>query len=194
MAKIFLLAGTTSWTVPSDWNNSANTIEAIGEGGNGQPVSGGNYGYAGGGGAYSAIGNLTLTVGASIAVRIGSGGQGVTTQFKDGSTLVADYGRSGSAGGRGVGGATANCVGTTKYAGGMSGDSYVAAGAGGGGAGGPSGPGGAGGTSGAGYAGHAGGGGGGANNRSAGSDSSFHSTYGDGGAGGGSGGGAGGVG
>lgn len=34
MAVIYITAGST-WTVPADWDSAANTIEAIGAGGNG---------------------------------------------------------------------------------------------------------------------------------------------------------------
>lgn len=115
----FITAGTTSWTVPFDFNSAANTFEAIGEGGNGGTS---NQGDGGGGGAYAKISNSALTPGASIATQVGSGGTNTTTQFKDGSTLVADYGRTGTAGGPGAaGGLASNSVGTTKHSGGNGG-------------------------------------------------------------------------
>ena len=66
------------WTVPSDWNNSANTIEVIGGGGGGASGQQGlDYSGGGGGGAYSLISNLSLTPGNSITIQVGSGGAGV---------------------------------------------------------------------------------------------------------------------
>ena len=64
---------TTNWTVPANWNNSSNKIEAIGGGAGGRfgtPTS--NLG--GGGGAYAYTNNVTLTPGASVGVHVGSGG------------------------------------------------------------------------------------------------------------------------
>ena len=54
---VFLTTG-TSWTVPSDWNSSSNTVECIGAGGNGG--SGVNIGGGAGaaGGDYAKIQNL----------------------------------------------------------------------------------------------------------------------------------------
>jgi len=82
-AQIFLTSGTT-WTVPTDWNNSNNTVELIGGGGGAgsgfsdSSGSGGEGGGAGGGGAYSKITNITLVPGSSVAIAIGAGGTGGT--------------------------------------------------------------------------------------------------------------------
>src|ERR1019366_5704547 len=55
---IFITSGTT-WTVPSDWNSSNNTIEAIGGGGGGADGSGSNVNGAGGaGGDYAKVSNV----------------------------------------------------------------------------------------------------------------------------------------
>ena len=73
---IFLTSGNT-WTVPTDWNSSANSIECIGGGASGNTSSGGNNAAGGGGGgAYSKILNITLTINDSISYTIGSGGSG----------------------------------------------------------------------------------------------------------------------
>ncbi len=140
---IFLTSGTSSWTVPADWNSANNKIEAIGAGGSSVGTSGV---YGGGGGAYAKITNLALTPGAVIPVQIGAGGGAVTTQFRDSSTLVADYGRNGTASINGAGGTVANSVGSVKYKGGDAG-SWVSDAPGGGGAAGPNGAGGNGGSS-----------------------------------------------
>ena len=54
--------GTSTWTVPEDWNDNANSIEVIG----------------GGGGAYASSTNISLTAGASITVFVGAGGNAGT--------------------------------------------------------------------------------------------------------------------
>ena len=72
--KTIVLTSGSTWTVPSDWNNSANTIEVIGGGGAGQSATRYEGGAGGGGGAYSKMSNLTLTKGATVIYSIGSGG------------------------------------------------------------------------------------------------------------------------
>src|ERR1700742_1404511 len=51
---------THTWTVPSDWNNADNTVEAIGGGGAGESTNPTDEDEpaGGGGGAYSAVRNL----------------------------------------------------------------------------------------------------------------------------------------
>ena len=167
----------SSWAVPMDWDDAKNKIEAVGSGG-----FGGWSGYSGagggGGGAYASITALALSQGSSIAFRCGSPGYatgpGTTdanTYFRDGSTLVAAGGATGSSISGGAGGSVANSVGSVSFAGGSGGSSSSAIlhSAGGGGAGGPSGAGmnganngSTGGAGGAGNAGLAGGGAGGA--------------------------------
>src|ERR1035437_4746211 len=56
----FLTSG-TSFTTPADWNNAANTVEAIGEGGNGFTIASAVSGSGGGGGAYAKVTNITLS-------------------------------------------------------------------------------------------------------------------------------------
>lgn len=75
---VFLTTG-TSWTVPSDWNSSQNTVEVIGGGGGGGPGGSGFNGYlgmggAGGGGGAYAIASANLTPGSTVSYRIGAGG------------------------------------------------------------------------------------------------------------------------
>jgi len=72
MCRGYLTSGTT-WTVPSDWNNSSNTIECIGGGaagdkGNDTP----GIGAGGGGGAYSRSVNVVLS--GTINYVVGAGG------------------------------------------------------------------------------------------------------------------------
>src|SRR3989344_7007658 len=70
---VFLTSG-TSWTVPSDWNSSNNTIEVIGGGGAGESHDGSTGAGAGGGGAYSKVSNVSLSAGAGITYSVGAGG------------------------------------------------------------------------------------------------------------------------
>src|ERR1035437_2336100 len=117
---IFKTSG-TSMSTPADWNNAANNVQAIGEGGNGFTIASAVSGSGGGGGAYAKATNITLS--GTIAYQIGTGGSSTTTQFKDGSTLVADYGRAPtvfSAGG--AAGLDTNCVGGVKTNGGPGGN------------------------------------------------------------------------
>ena len=133
--QVFLTSTATlpTWTVPSNWNNAANTIEVIG--GGSCPSS--NIGSGGaGGGAYTKIVNLTLTPGASITYQVG---KGVTTgcgspaggdTWFNGSTLSASSvgakGGSGTSSGTGgPGGQASACVGisATCFSGGSGGNS-----------------------------------------------------------------------
>ncbi|MBI3572279.1 hypothetical protein HY091_01970, partial [Candidatus Kaiserbacteria bacterium] len=147
--QTFLTSGTT-WTVPSDWNSSNNTIECIGAGGNG--ASGGSRGGGGGGsGGYAKISNLSLTPGASISYIVGTGGSSNDTYFNGAASTTASIscapGVNGVTNGTGgQGGQTANETGTTLYAGASGGsDSSGGGGRGGAGAAGPTGAGQAGG-------------------------------------------------
>lgn len=137
--RVYLTSGTT-WTVPSDWTSSSNTIEAIGSGGDGSTAN-----AAGGGGAYAAISNLSLTGGASVTYQIGVGSTDTVFNSTTVSCTVApapsvcgDGGTDASGSTNGTGGTTANSVGTTEFAGGAAGSG------GGGGAAGPNGAGAAG--------------------------------------------------
>jgi hypothetical protein len=165
---VFLTSG-TSWTVPSNWNSSNNTIEVIGGGaGGGQGFAGGsgNGGGGGGSGAYSEIANLSLTPGGSVTYQVGTGGTGGVggganpaaggdTYFNGTSCPGASAcakGGSAPTGTQlvtgGVGGVAANGVGTTKNSGGNGGTSLAnkPGTGGGGGAGGRNGNGAAGGS------------------------------------------------
>jgi|GEM_PF-1696012 len=80
-AQIILTSGTT-WTVPSDWVSSNNSIEVIGGGGGGgggfqaTTGNGGFGGGGGGGGGYSKSVNVALTPGMVVGISIGAGGTG----------------------------------------------------------------------------------------------------------------------
>ena len=53
-ATTIILTSGTTWTVPADWNNSANSVECIGAGGNGgTPSAVGTNATGGGGGLRS---------------------------------------------------------------------------------------------------------------------------------------------
>jgi hypothetical protein len=143
---IFLTSG-SSWTVPNNWSNTNNTIEAIGAGGNHQTsaATAGN-----GGGSYSRISNLSLTPGSNVPYQIGVSGAaspGGATWFngtsKSNASVVAVAGCSSTSSSNCSNSVTAN-VGSVIYAGGNGGtDGYLDGfAAGGGGAAGPHGGGG----------------------------------------------------
>src|SRR5437763_912805 len=100
MATIVILttANSSPWTKPGDWNDSANTVEAIGGGGGGGKAAapatlGGSSGGGGGGAAYTKATNVTLSGNPTFTVGVkGNGGatpsSGTDTQFKDASTVV----------------------------------------------------------------------------------------------------------
>ena len=125
MIQIFITFG-TSWTVPSDWNSSNNSVETIGAGGGGQTASMFYAGSGGGGGAYSKVTNLVLNGGDSIAIGVGEGGLpgavGGDTWFNGTSISACSVGAQGGGGGSdnsgGLGGTSANGVGETKFSGG----------------------------------------------------------------------------
>lgn len=169
---VYLTSGTT-WTVPSDWNSSNNTIEVIGGGGGGRTTPGSTAGGGGGGGAYSKISNLTLTRGASVTIHVGAGGTpsliGGDTYFNAGTCPGASVCAKGGVGANNwngaSGGLSSDGVGSIKFSGGNGGDGGTNSNTGGGGGGGAAGPNGAGkngGTSNSISQGNGGGGGGGA--------------------------------
>ena len=153
MTVIFLGAG-SFWSVPNDWNNSANKIEVIAGGGGGASAytsSGGGTG--GGGGAYSAIFNLILTPGTNVPFTIGggggnavngNGGNGGNTWFNGASYGTASVAAQGGYGGviansfatSTPGGQASNGIGAIRYSGGAGGpfSNALVAGTGGGGA------------------------------------------------------------
>lgn len=127
-AASFLTSG-SSWSVPTDWNNSNNIVEVIGGGGGGGGDGGTATGGGGGGGdAYSKITNITLTGGGSATYAIGTagtagvghgdGGAGGDTYFNGGSCGAASVCAKGGALGR------AAVFGGTGGAGGGGGTNY----------------------------------------------------------------------
>lgn len=146
MSVTFITSGTT-WTVPSDWNNSNNSLECVGGGGSGSALNqvcpcNVLQGDGGGGGAYSKVVNQTYTASASRTVAVGSVA-GDTSVKKDDNVTTAVLAKGGTtsvSGTPGVGGAAASGTGTTKFSGGNGGSGIGGlTGGGGGGAGGPSG-------------------------------------------------------
>lgn len=71
--KVLLITSGTTWTTPSDWNASNNTIICIGGGGGG---SGARLDGGGGGGAVAFTSNINLAISTVYTVSIGSGGSG----------------------------------------------------------------------------------------------------------------------
>ncbi len=189
--RIFLTGGNI-WTVPGDWNNASNTVEAIGGGGSGVN-GGGSGGGGGGGGAYSLTRNVSLLVGSTSAYSVGTATNDTffcnasaasCSAITSGSVIVgADGGASGSGTSGGAGGAASTGVGTIRYSGGDGGSS-AGSNKGGGGGGGTAGLNGAGKNGGAGTNGGGGGGGGAdAGSSTAGSASPPNNTGGAGGTG-----------
>ncbi len=153
--------GSNCWTVPSDWNITGSTIEAVGAGGGGGSGTAGTNtagrggGGGGGGGEYRKISSFTTTPGSVIPFSIGIGGTGgnggngtagTVTTFNT-TSLVANgggfggwsnstAGGSAGAGGTGGTGAAANFNGGAGGVGGAASGSNGGGGAGGGGAGG----------------------------------------------------------
>lgn len=167
--RIFLTSASGgTFTLPGDWTPLRNTVEAIGEGGCGANGGAGRTSGGGGAGAYAIISNLADAASTVENIQVGAGCTATTTQFKDGSTLVADYGRAGVSNGGGAGGLVANSIGATARFAGGSGGSGSGSNGGGGGGGGAAGPLGAGGSGGGNSSHFAGGGGGGNGNGSAG--------------------------
>lgn len=192
MATVIILTSTalSSWTVPSDWNPSNNSIECIGPGYDGENggTSSNTGGDGGGGGAYAKISNVNLTPGSNVSIRIGDRSSTLSTYLKNnaGTTVVEAAAANGA-----TAGAAGSSTGDVKYSGGAGGTSSGHGGGGGGGAAGPSGAGKAGGAKISGRYPGAGGGGSNGGSSSAGSSPPDNSNGGTGGNGtGGTGGGA----
>jgi hypothetical protein len=175
--------GGSTWTFDATWNNSDNTIEAIGTGAAGRNGVTGKIsapGGAGGGGAYARLEDQTLAANQSYTIAANPAANGaapVDTTFGSGPLLIADSGANGSVPSPGgPGGTVANSTGTTEFAGGTGGS-------GGGGGGGAAGPSGAGGNGAAGNAGAAGGTGNGGTTPAATAGTHWNGTHGAGGGG-----------
>ena len=171
---VYVLETGSSWTVPSNFNTSNNTIHLFGGGGGGAGSRGQTTnafsGSGGGGGGYTRVTNASLS--GSVSYSVGSGGPGGTgsgTAVGSGTSGNATTFSSSTAGGGGGGTTSGGAGGTgTTFNGGAGGSGVnsssggAVSGGGGGGTGGPLGIGAQGGTStstGASSAGGAGGGG-----------------------------------
>ena len=143
---------TASWTVPSDWNSSNNSIECVGPGGNGTVGTGAvsPYDSAGGqGGGYGKVTNVSLTANSSITIQIGAGGSTNATYLQNNSSTTICQGDYGANAVTATGGnrSQTNIGAAATYSGGAGGSAnFGTGGPGGGGAAGPLGAGGAGGT------------------------------------------------
>ena len=150
---IFLTTtGSSTWTVPGNWDslsNTSNTIALIGGGGGGAVGSTTNHGGGGGGGgAFAMVNNYPLVASGSVHIYVGAGGASGTngTDTYIGSTTCALSFACAKGGGStttftgfGFGGLSAG-IGTTTFSGGNGGPGNAASsthGGGGGGAGGP---------------------------------------------------------
>lgn len=151
MATVVILVSTSAtaqtYSVPSDWANSSNTVEAIGNGGGGNDSGDGT---GGGGGAYTKATNVSLTPGGTTSFTIKAGALvnngGDDVIFVNSSTVLAKGGST-SAGATALGGQAGSCVPAgTAFSGGTSGDATNTASSGGGGAASPGGAGKAGGS------------------------------------------------
>ena len=162
-----------TYTSPSDWDNSANSVECIGGGASGGSGTAGRHYTGGGGGAYSKITNFTFaspgttTATYRVAASVTGTASGTSTVGKAGDPtwwndtvnpgVGTDNTKCSAAGGGagqtavgtvngGAGGATTASWGQTKFAGGRGGNLTGASGTGASGGGGAAGPNGAGGN------------------------------------------------
>jgi hypothetical protein len=128
------------WTVPADWNNSANLIEVVGAGGNGSSGTATAAGAGGGGGGYASTTNVTLSGTASYQTGLGGSGNatGNDTWFSTTATVRAQSGGNASGITAGVGGS--KLAGAAGFKGGNGGAGLNTAFVGGGGGGGAAGP------------------------------------------------------
>lgn len=186
-------AGSSNWTVPSDWNSANNTIHLIGGGGGsaGTLISGNNRagGGGGGGGGYTKITNFSTSGGSSIAYVLGAGGTAGAANGNGGAGVATTWNSGAYSAGGGGGGSVSATPSSTGGTGGIgstfnggaggagSATTVASSGEGGGGGGGAGGPLGAGGAGGNGFASttqalNAGGGGGGNGGGSAGGNAS----------------------
>lgn len=144
VASVAILSSGTSWSVPTNWNNStvganpyANKVECIGGGEGGTNLAGTGVAQGGSGGGYATQSNITLAPGGSATYAIGAGTAthtaGGDSWFNAASCVAASVCAAGGA-------SLTSPVGSVTYAGG--GGATVTGGGGGGGAAGPHGAGG----------------------------------------------------
>lgn len=162
LITVYKVAGDTTFVDPGNWNDSNNTIQAIGRGGNGSIGSGTTRGGPGGGGAAFAMRtNVALSANGDfpVTLAVGNTGSAITTSFNtahSGRDVVADFGRNSSTTTAGAGGTIANSIpnsalsggngATAGASGGTRPGAGIVPGSGGGGAGGPAGAGSTGGS------------------------------------------------
>lgn len=166
--------GSNCYTIPSDWNNSNNSIEVVGPGGNGRTGTTTGGGGGGGGGYAKAI-NQTFTSDSSVSFQIGTGGSGSATWFSTSGFLSGGAGANAVGIAGGSGGAGSGTAASTTFTGGNGGVVTNITGTGGGGGGGAAGSNGNGGKGGSGQLGSGastGGGGGGGNGAASGNTGS----------------------
>jgi hypothetical protein len=137
--------GGATWTFDGTWNNANNSIEAIGTGSTGRNGGGAPFNFGcsgGGGGAYAAVTNQTISTNKSYTIP--AAGANPANVTWDTTVVVADSGnQSGACATASTGGLASNSTGTTKFNGGSCATPTGSnAGTGGGGAAGPAGAGG----------------------------------------------------
>jgi hypothetical protein len=130
----FVTSG-SSFTRPSDWNDSNNIIHVIGAGSAGAAGAGSGGGATGGrgggAGAYARKSNVTLA--GTVSCQIGAANSGSDTWVVNSSTVMAKAAPANSQ----TGGAASTSVGDVKFDGGSGGNGGGSASGGGGGAAGP---------------------------------------------------------
>lgn len=147
LCRGYITAGTTSVTVPLDWNNSNNSVEVLGPGGTAAAGGATTGGGGGAGGSYGLGTNVQLTPGASIVTAVGAGGSGTSTLFNNGAITCPAGGNASTGTGGSAGGSCTGASLSSTVVGGAGGNGRSGFGAGGGGgAGGANGAGGAGGS------------------------------------------------
>lgn len=121
--KIVLPPGTTSFRVPKNWDNAANTIRCHGAGGHGAAGVAGatrTSGASGASGGYAEKSNVILRPGAVITVGVPAGGSGAVCELRDHFGVVqvlANSGTSAVGTTAGVAGSNTGAVGTLRRAG-----------------------------------------------------------------------------
>lgn len=166
--QIVLTSGST-WTVPPAWDNGANTIEAIGAGGNGSDSTAStNSGGGGGGGEYRKSTNVTLTPNTVISTNIPAAGAGSTAAGayvkNNAGLIIVEAKNGGNASGNSSGSGGSGGTGAIHYNGGSGGAGVTGNRGSGGGGGAAAGPAGIGRNGGSGASTTSGGGGGGGSN------------------------------
>jgi|GEM_PF-4090091 len=154
-SEVIYITSGTSWVVPANWNNAANTIAVIGAGGGGRSGGAAAGAGGGGGGGFASSSNITLTPGSTVTISVQSGTTAVGTNGGDTyfcnstsncTNLQGSSVQVGARGGYGAtstsaatGGTTTPAVGTTKFNGGRGGEGKTTSAFNGGGGGGAAG-------------------------------------------------------